>query len=230
MLKLNGFAASNYYNKVKLALLEKGVAFEEVLTWANKAPELLAKSPLGKIPFLETENGIICESQVLLEYVEATYPQPALLPADPFAAAKVRELITFMELYLELVARQMIGAALFGETASDEAKAKVKETLKTNVQAFAQLAKFGPYVAGAEMTLADCCAIFHFPLISMISNKLYGEDLLAPLNLGDYLKLMGERPHVRKAQADMVENFALLGARRKQAAEAAAAAAAAAAK
>lgn len=48
MLKLCGFAASNYYNKVKLALLEKGVPFEEVLAWVgetDKAPARWARCP-----------------------------------------------------------------------------------------------------------------------------------------------------------------------------------------
>jgi len=114
MLKLCGFAVSNYYNKVKFALLEKGVEFQEELVWTDRSPELLARSPLGKVPFFETEKGTICESQVMMEYVEAAYPQKPLLPADPFAAAKVRELVTFMELHLELVARELYAEAFFG--------------------------------------------------------------------------------------------------------------------
>src|SRR4051812_26657792 len=111
MLKLCGFSASNYYNKVKFALLEKGVAFEEELVWTDRSPALLACSPLGKVPFLETEHGTLCESQVLMDYIEAAYPQKPLIPSDPFAAAKVRELITFMELHLELVARELYAEA-----------------------------------------------------------------------------------------------------------------------
>lgn len=214
MLKLNGFAASNYYSKVKLALLEKGVPFEEVLCWAPKTPDVLARSPMGKIPFLETEHGALCESQVLLEYIEAAFPEHPLLPSDPWAAAKTRELITFMELHLELVARQLLPAAFFGGTASPELQAKVKESIQNNVPAFARLTKFGPYIAGAEFGLADCCAIFHLPLISMISNKMFGEDLLAPLELDAYYKLLAQRPHVAKAQADQRENLGQLLAKR----------------
>ena len=47
MFKLCGFAASNYYNKVKLALLEKGVPFEEELVWLGETDQ--AASPLGKV-------------------------------------------------------------------------------------------------------------------------------------------------------------------------------------
>ena len=80
MLKLAGFAASNYYNVVKLALLEKGVPFEEQLAWLGETDP--AASPLGKVPYAITEHGPISESTVLLEYVEARYPERPLLPAD----------------------------------------------------------------------------------------------------------------------------------------------------
>ena len=87
MLKLCGFEASNYHNKVKFALLEKGVPFEEELAWVGQTDA--AASPLGKVPYLKTEQGALCESAVMLEYIEQHYPQNPLLPADPFAAAKV---------------------------------------------------------------------------------------------------------------------------------------------
>lgn len=65
MLKLYGFPLSNYYNKVKLVLLEKGIPFEEVHAPVGPGsdPEAHAdKSPLGKVPYIETEQGFLCES------------------------------------------------------------------------------------------------------------------------------------------------------------------------
>ena len=100
MLKLCGFGASNYYNKVKLVLLEKGVSFEEELAWVGETDP--SASPLGKVPYLKTEKGGLCESTVMIEYIEQRYPDHPLLPQDPFEAAKVRELVTFLDLHLEL--------------------------------------------------------------------------------------------------------------------------------
>ena len=68
---------------------------------------VLACSPLGKIPFLRTPQGALCESQVIVDWLEAACPEPALVPSDPFEAAKVRELATFVDLHLELVARDL---------------------------------------------------------------------------------------------------------------------------
>ncbi|MBC7514674.1 MAG: glutathione S-transferase family protein [Herminiimonas sp.] len=215
MLKLCGFAMSNYHNKVKLALLEKNIPFEEVLVWADRSPELLVKSPLGKVPFIETEQGVLCESQVINDYLEAAYPQTPLLPADPFAAAKVRELITFIELHMELVARELYYQAFFGGTTSEETKTRVQKQLARSIRAFAGMAKFSPYVAGAEFGLADCAALVHLPLISMATKIVLGEDMLAALPVKDYVKMLGERATVQKVNAERKANQALAATRAK---------------
>ena len=115
MLTLCGFAISNYYNKVKLALLEKGVDFSEVTVMTGSKDEaVLACSPLGKVPFIRTEHGALCESEAIMGYIEATWPEPALMPSDAWGQAKLHELVTFIDLHLELVARQLYASAFFG--------------------------------------------------------------------------------------------------------------------
>lgn len=210
MLKLCGFAGSNYYNKVKLALLEKGIDFEEELVWTDHSPALLDNSPLGKIPYFEVNQGVLCESQVMMEYLEDAYPEKPLLPADPFSAAKVRELVVFMELHLELVARELYSQAFFGGTVSDEVKTRAQKLLKRNVAAFGKLARFEPYIAGAEFTMADCAAAVHLPVISMASKAIYGEDVLADLPVRAYIKMMGERKAMQKVNADRKVNQELM--------------------
>jgi glutathione S-transferase len=105
MLKLHGFSSSNYYNVPKLALLEKGQPFEEVVSYTGVGPkyrpEYLQKSPLGKVPCLETPEGFISESRAILEYIERAHPEPSLLPDTPFGVAKVQEFSQFIELYFE---------------------------------------------------------------------------------------------------------------------------------
>ena len=148
-LKLCGFAGSNYHNKVKLQLLEKGVAFEEELVWTGMKdnPALSTRSPLGKVPFLQTEQGVILESSVCCEYVEAAYPDHPLIPKDPFAAAKVRELIVYLDWHMEMVARELYGPAFFGAPpAPVEQVERVRKLLKKGIAGFAGLAKFSPYV------------------------------------------------------------------------------------
>lgn len=205
MITLCGFAISNYYNVVKLALLEKNVPFaEEYVPTQSSDEAVLNCSPLGKIPFIRTPQGSMCESHAILEYIEAAYPTPALLPTDPFAAAKVRELMTFIDMHLELVARELYTQAFFGGTVSESTQARVRKQLEKNIAAFKRLVKFAPYVAGDTFTLADCVAFNNLPLIGMATRAVYGEDLLqaAGVDYKPYIKLIGERPTAQKVAAD----------------------------
>ena len=211
MLTLCGFSASNYYNKVKLALLEKGLPFTEELAWVGETDR--SASPLGKVPYLRTPQGPLCESSVMADYIEAAHPEHPLIPAAPYQAAKVRELITFLELHLELVARNLYPQAFFGGTVSDTAKEKVGAQLEKNIAAFGQLAKFGPYVGGDTFTMADCAAIVHLPLVSSATKIIYGRDYLADLPVREYLARMAERPHVARVNADRKTSTAEMLAR-----------------
>jgi glutathione S-transferase len=210
MLVLGGFAFSNYYSKVKLALLEKGVPYEEELNWASKDEATLAASPLGKVPFLRTDEGALSESHVILEYIEDAYPEHPLLPADPWQRAKVRELIIYLELHLELVARPLYPQAFFGGKVSDSLIERTRPELERNIAAFARLAKFSPFLAGDSFTLADCAGYVHLPLISMAGKAVWGEDLLAGLPVQDYLKRLGERETVQRVKAERKANGELM--------------------
>src|SRR6185295_4318140 len=114
-------------------------------------------SPLGKVPFLRLDDGgTLCESEVIVEYLEQIHPKPALVPADAWGAAKVRELTTFIELHLELVVRELYPQAFFGGSVSESNQARVRKLLEKNIVAFKRLARFSPYVAGEQFTSADC--------------------------------------------------------------------------
>jgi glutathione S-transferase len=206
MLVLCGSPISNYYNKVKLALLEKGLPFtEELVPIKTDDPARYEASPLGKIPFLRTLQGHMCESQAILEYIEALQPQPPLLPADPYAAAKVRELIAFVDLHLELVARKLYPTYFFGASPLGEANlARIRNQLEINIAAFKRLAKFAPYVAGETFTQADCAAFVSLPLVGMATKAAYGEDLLlaAGVDYKTYVKFISERPSAQRVIAD----------------------------
>jgi glutathione S-transferase len=200
MLKLCGVAASNYYNKVKLQLLEKGVPFAEEVVAPSQSDDVLARTAMGKVPFLEVNGHTLAESQVIAEYIEEVCPARPLLPPDPLARAKVRELVAFIELHLELVARRVYGEAFFGGSASAAARQAVERELAKGVRAFMRLAKFAPFVAGTDFTLADCAAIAHLPVVTLATRKVYGRDFFADHPaVGAYLKEMGERPAVRRA-------------------------------
>jgi glutathione S-transferase len=205
MITLCGSPISNYYNKVKMVLLEKGVPFtEERVDTHSKDEAVLACSPLAKIPFVKTEHGAMCESQAIVEWIEATHREVPLLPADPWQAAKVRELTIFIDLHLELVARELYGKAFFGGDISPSHAARVQKLLHRNVAAFRRLARFAPYIAGDTFTIADCAAYASLPVVSLATKAVYGEDVLAAggIDWKPYSRLIGERPSAQRVVAD----------------------------
>ncbi len=206
MLKLCGVQLSNYYNKVKIALIEKGIPFEEESCMNSQDPALLARSPLGKIPFLDLGNGqTLCESQVILEYLEDAFPQVPLLPKDPLLRARTRELVTVLELNFELVARRLYWGAFFGgPTPSEETKKEVRRELKKGLRAILQLAKFSPYAAGSEFGWADCAAANHLPLVAAAVKTIFDEDVYGDhaQTMHAYQNMIGERPSVKATLND----------------------------
>lgn len=211
MLKLHGFAVSHYYNQVKLALLEKEIPFEEHLVWAGEAD--LALSPMGKSPYLETPDGPLCESDVILDYIEQQYPQKPLTPSKPFQAAKVKEIARLIDWYLEWAARPLYPEAFMGGKVSDEVKDKALAQLEKGAAGLGRLAKFSPFVTGAALTMADCSALAHLPVVALATQVIYGKNILAALPISDYIATMGQRPSVQKLMADRQQNLALLGER-----------------
>lgn len=203
MIKLCGFPVSNYYNKVKIALLEKGIPFEEEYVALRAGVPRLADSAARKIPFLDTGNGVLCESAVILEYLEDAYPNPPLLPGDPLARARVRELLSVMELYLELPARRLYKEAFFGGKVEQAVKDEARPEFDRGVAAFTRLARFAPYLAGDAFTLADCAASVHLPIVSLATKIIYGADVLADVApLKAYLRMLLDRPAVQRTHED----------------------------
>ncbi|MGH9577161.1 MAG: glutathione S-transferase family protein [Terriglobales bacterium] len=218
MIKICGFRVSNYHNKVLIALHEKGVPFEEDSgVHPSQKDEYLALSPMGKVPYLQLDGVRLCESEVILEYLEEAYPQKPLLPKEPLARAKVRELGTIIELHMELVARRLYGAVFFGGTISEDGKKSVEKDLAKGIRAFKALAKFDPFIAGKELTLADCAAAVHLPLVALSTKLAYGRDFLADMpQVKPYLKMLGERPAFAKVNADRKAAQEAMAARAKK--------------
>ncbi|MBD9483074.1 glutathione S-transferase family protein [Pseudomonas sp. PDM14] len=203
MLRLHGFAVSNYYNMVKLALLEKGVPFESVIVHGSQSPEFLAISPRGKVPVLQTEQGYINETSAILEYLEELVPAHPLLPAEPFARAQVRALVKEIELYIELPARACYPQAFFGFTLDPAITAKAKDELLAGFAALKRHGRFAPYVAGEQFTLADLYFLYSVDLACIVGKKLFDLDLLADFPAARALfERLAQNPHVQQIAAD----------------------------
>lgn len=204
MLRLCGYPISNYFNKVRIAMLEKRLEFElDPTCRPSQKEDVLARTPMGKVPFLELDGATLAESQVICEYLEDAFPQRPLYPRDPLERARVRELIAFLELHVELVARRLYGQVFFGQPADEALKQAVEKDLAKGLRALRTRVKFAPFIGGSELTLADCAAFVHLPLVALATRLAYGEDKLAALpGLKTYIAMLGERPAFRTVNED----------------------------
>ncbi len=94
-MKLHGYFRSSASWRVRIAFNLKGVAVEHVTHHLRRseqrAPEYLAINPQGFVPALELDDGqVLTQSLAIIEWLDETYPQPALLPQDAGQKARIR--------------------------------------------------------------------------------------------------------------------------------------------
>ncbi len=213
-MKLYGVPFSNYYNIVKLALLEKSLAFEEVFCAPSSKPELLQHSPMGKIPYLQDGDQIFSESQAILVYLELSYPTPPLYPRSPIQGARAQQIHQYVDLYLDAPARRLLGAAFFGATARETDVRETAEQLRQGISALGQLVTFDPFIAGPNLTHADLAAVMTLGMIQTLMQRVGGPDPLAHLpGVAAYLDMMAKRPSIERVLKDQQEGLRQLEAR-----------------
>lgn len=155
-LKLFSARACPFAHRTRLVLSHKQLPFELVeVDLKNKPAWFDAKvSGYGKVPALEHHGQHLWESAVVNEYLEEVFPEPRLLPADPFARAQAR-------IWIDYANTRFVGA--FGKllrlpAGGDEAAARreLSETLQHIERAgLAASSENGPFFLGAEPSLID---------------------------------------------------------------------------
>ena len=208
MIILHGFAYSNYHNIVKHTLMLKDIPFEEHVVYPG-TPELMAVSPMGKVPAMTTESGTaLSESSVLVDYLEDAYPQNPLYPDDADARAKVRQIMKVSELYLELPARRLLPAVLGNVEIPEATLDEVRATLERGVAALQSLAMFSPYVAGENLTLADVYLRYSLAIPKMVGPSQLDWDIVDAVDgLTRWDEMMADSDISRAIDADMRDNL-----------------------
>ncbi len=193
-LKLHGLPISNYYNVAKTALLEKGVAFEEVMLMPSQDENVLAMSPMGKIPVLEIDGRFLPESQAIIAYLERAYPEPSLVPADSIDAGRAQQIHQFTDLYIDGAARKLLGAAFMGRETTPETIEEVSGELNRAMKALARTVSFDHFVVGDSLSHADIAVFWQCGLASEILTALGQPDPAAVLNYSEYKDRLSARP------------------------------------
>lgn len=161
-MKLYTYFRSTSAWRVRIVLHLKGVPYEPVFVHLVRHggeqhhPGFLSKNALGQIPVLEVPGkGLLSQSVAIVEYLEETYPEPALLPSDPWARAQVRRLVEVVNSGMQPLQNLSLGAAI-REAGSDPTPI-VRRLLERGFAALEGLvaATTDGFAVGSTVTLAD---------------------------------------------------------------------------
>ncbi len=203
MIRLYGHALSNYYNMVKVALLEKGFDFEEVPAGSGSDPKLLTRSPLGKIPYLQVSEGYLSETGAILDFLEDIQPDMPLYPEVPFERARVRQLMGIAATAIDAPVRPAVTIMLAGGIPGEDILNPMRQGLERGLAGLGRVARLDPWLAGDDFTYADIVAYYALQLAGYMARAyLHWNILTAVDGLDDWRRLVGERHFVAQVDRD----------------------------
>lgn len=179
-----GAAYSVYVRAVRLVLAEKGVDYrlEPVDVFGQGGPpaEHLARHPFGKIPAFEHDGFTLYETGAITRYVDEAFEGPALQPAAPAARARMNQAISVLDHYVYPILVwgiyvERVVAPLAGRAPDEDKIAHALPRAWACLDALEALGGDGPWLAGADLTLADLHAA---PMFDYFVTAPEGEALL----------------------------------------------------
>lgn len=197
-LILHGYWRSSAVYRVRIALNLKGVDYRQVShdlrTGAQRDPEYLAIAPHGLVPALEHEGKVLIESPAILDWIEGRWPAPALLPADPEAAAIIRAMAAIVACDIHPLNNLRILNALrteFGAT-PEQVNGWVGRWIHEGFEALEALIEThgGRFAVGDTPSLADCYLV----------PQLYNAERFA-VDLSSYPRLVAVGAAARAIEA-----------------------------
>ena len=197
MLKLHEYWRSSASYRVRIGMNLKGVSPElapiNILPGKDEqfAPANRALNPAARVPFVETEHGVLGQSLAILDWLDATHPNPPFLPADPWDAAQVRSFAYAIACDIHPLNNLSILARLRLEfsASEDHIASWYMHWIGVGFHALeAQLAALPkmPFAFGDTPTLADICLV-----PQMANARRY------PLDLSPFPRLLAADEHAR---------------------------------
>jgi glutathione S-transferase len=189
-MKLYASPMSPYSARVRASFYFKDIAVEMIKPSSiggMGSPAFLAVTPIGKIPVLVLDDGtLIVESDSIVEYLEDTYPEPALRPRKPEQRARARMVSRVAELYVMgsisagLSVMMPLSLHRVPEAIDAGAVAAGMPALEKgldNLDRF--LCPDGPFVLGADLSTADAAVTAFLPFVRAVENEFGRPDLIA---------------------------------------------------
>ncbi|SDR57185.1 glutathione S-transferase [Rhizobiales bacterium GAS113] len=182
---------------VHIALEEAAATYELFrVDFANKgqrAPEFLAKNPLGRVPVLETEHGLLTEVPAILTYISLNYPDAKLGTFDPYMAARLASFQAFLSSTVHVTFAHYFRPERWAddECARKAISLKAVNTYAQNFRMIEEHWFVGPWVMGDHFTTAD-------PYLYLMARWLsrIGLSVSSFPRIEQHLRQMSARPSV----------------------------------
>ena len=164
---LHGYWRSGAAYRTRIALALKGLEFDQqgvdLRTGAQRSEAFFALNPQGMVPALEVDGVVLTQSPAILEWLEETHPDPALLPADPIGRAHVRAMAALIGCDIHPLNNLRVGKALRETFGADQAAvdAWAARWIEPGFRALEALVERhgAGWCFGAAPRLADCYLI-----------------------------------------------------------------------
>lgn len=211
MITLFEVPVSPYAQKVKLALLEKGLSFDtKLVDLTRPSDELRQVSPRVEVPVLVDGDLTLVDSSIIVEYLEDAYPEPALLPSSPRERARVRWLEELCDTQYEAVVWGVAELTVFQRASGDQKQAMLAtasaQVARLNERLEAEL-QGREWLNGDQFGFGDLVA---FPHVNAASSQ--GNKPLPGTRLDGWLRAVRQRPSAQRCKADIVATLATFAA------------------
>ena len=167
-MKLYNYFRSSASFRVRIALQLKGLPYEYISVHLakgqHKLPEYSAIAADNLVPNLVIDGEHLSQSMAIIEYLDEMHPEPALLPKDPLARARVRALAQSIACEIHPINNLRVLKYLSGTLglSEDQKNTWYRHWVREGLEAFERQLAQGPestFCHGNTPSLADCCLV-----------------------------------------------------------------------
>jgi glutathione S-transferase len=163
MIRLHYHPMSTYSRRVRMSLLEKQIPHELVVVdmaaRKHRDPAHLALNPYGRVPVMQDGDFVLYESAAILNYLEAIFPQPPLLPAAP----RERALVDMHMKLCDIQMARQTGVIIFPkrflpkERWDEKAMTQAKGEIESHLRILERELTGRQYLVAGQYSLAEVC-------------------------------------------------------------------------
>ena len=182
-MKLYNLDNSPFAARVRMQIRHKQLDVEVCAPpVALRTPEFAAAYPLNKIPVLELDDGnTLGESTAIMNYLEAVYPQPPMLPVSPLAHGHNEMLVRYTDNHLATPLSPMF-RELIMPTGDAEHIASLIAPLRTELEKLENLLDWLPDFSERELQTGDLCLVAHLYYVTDLTERFGAADIYAGLD------------------------------------------------